>query len=187
LRNSFAQLLALLDHKIGRCPRCMKSAFISAAASWFLCIVAFCVWQENHALALLILAPLALTGLWLAHVAAYGGRVFAALRAEYIPTPARSGPTGGVPTSSRRDFFWMIATAAAITVSATVWLPTTSHALGHECGTGKYCPDDAPNCCSRSQGKCCNGNWACTVNGKCYAAHEDARAACGSGTVWACS
>lgn len=178
-----ARIIAMLDRTIGRCPYCMKTAFRSALLAWAVLAAAVWVWPGSVLAVAVLIGASALTALWLAHVVAYGSRVLALLQAEYRPAPARRG----APARSRREFLWVLGTAAAITASATIWLPATALARGNPCGEGKYCPDDAPKCCSRSQGKCCNGNWACTVNAKCYEHHEDARAACGSGTVWACS
>lgn len=174
-------ITAFADRNIGRCPRCMKIAFLAASAGWLLHVL----WQMVHPADLghaLLAIPVALTSLWLAHVASYACRTFGLLHAEYraVPVPARA-------VERRRALLWVLGTAASITAAATVWLPSSVLAAGHPCGAGKNCPDDAPNCCSRSQGKCCKGNWACTANGKCYDRHEDARAACGSSTVWACS
>ena len=183
-----SRLMSVFDRNLGRCPRCMKTAFSCAVVSWPLFLALWLVSPNNGLASWASVVPIGLTALWFAHVGTYGARVLQALRTEYL---------GGVPSRAaasecdfidRRRLLWVLGTAASLTVFASVWLPTVAFALGHPCGTGRHCPDSAPNCCSRSQGKCCNTGWACTVNGKCYASHSDARAACGAnGIVWACS
>ena len=181
MTKGLRRALGFADRNIGRCPRCMKIAFLAALASWAVCAGLLFVAPTGSAAGLLIV-PLALTTLWVAHVGTYAIRVLGLLQIEYRPVPV---PVSAI--SRRRTLLWVLGTTASITAAATVWLPSKAFADGHACGEGKYCPDDAPNCCSRSQGKCCDGNWACTANGSCYENHEDARAACGGSTVWACS
>lgn len=186
-----AAVMSILDRNIGRCPRCMKIAFICALGAWLLYLSARLAWPQHDHLALAAIVPIAFTGLWLAHATTYGLRVLRTLRSEYLgPAPIASADCTSVSAqrmSTRRSLLWVVSTAVTVTMAGALWLPARAFAAGHPCGEGRNCPDDAPNCCSRSAGKCCDGNWACVSLGKCYAKHEDARNACGSGTVWACS
>ncbi len=174
------------DFNIGRCPRCMKIAFASALGAWAIYLAARTVWPEIPILALAL--PLVLSALWLAHVAAYSGRVIALLCTEYRPVSASTSRNSAEASElSRRSLLSVMVLAAGVIATGTIWFPGRASAAGSPCGEGHTCPDDAPNCCSRSLHKCCNGNWACSTTGKCFTSHSDARAACGSGEVWACS
>lgn len=178
-------VMALLERNLGRCPRCMKIAFITAVTSWIVWASCSILWPQTAAV--LIALPLAFSALWLTHVTIYAARVFLLLSAEYrTALPAGRIEHPGNPVS-RRSFLWVLGTAGGVVAGATIWLPATAFAQGRPCGTGYTCPSDAPNCCSRSKHKCCDGNWACSTKGTCHDSHADARADCGSGQVWACS
>lgn len=188
MRNSISNLVHLLHDNMGRCPRCMKIAFLCAFISWLAVLAAHFVWPEQKIWKLLSLVTIGLTAVWLLHFAAYTARILAALWSEYIrgAVPLRNHGKGH--GFGRRDLLWVCGSALSLGALAAIWLPTPAFAAGNPCGTGRNCPDSAPNCCSRSQGKCCNGNWACTTTGTCHASHSDARKKCGkNGTVWACS
>jgi hypothetical protein len=168
----------------------MKTAFLSAIASWSAYFLILVLSPETHLPLISLLISAGLTGLWLAHAITYGTRVLLALRDEY----SGSASTGfidavyGSPqtVATRRKLLRLLGTAASITAVAALWIPSEAFAAGHQCGKGR-CPSSAPNCCSRSAGKCCNGNWACVHLGKCYRTHSAARRACGKGRIWACT
>lgn len=185
MRNLLSKSLRLLDDNLGRCPRCMKIAFVCAFSSWPAALAAQAFWPGAAVISFVFLAAVGLTALWLLHFASYTARVLAALWSEYRSDSVPMGNDSlGV---GRRDLLWVCTSALGLGVLATVWLPSPAFAAGRPCGKG-HCPDSAPNCCSRAKGKCCDGNWACTKTGTCHASHSDARAKCGkNGIVWACS
>lgn len=177
-----SKLIVFLDRNLGRCPRCMKIAFISAVASWAAFLVLWPLLPFDGKW--LSLVPVAFTALWVTHASVYGSRVLNKLRAEFATAELR--PVGASRVMNRRRLIGLMGTAAGFTLAAAVWLPNKAYAAGHPCGEGKVCPDDAPNCCSRTLGKCCNGGWACVPLGKCYADLASARADCGTGEIWSC-
>jgi hypothetical protein len=84
------------------------------------------------------------------------------------------------------QYFWP-QNAVTLGLFVSIWLPSVASASGHPCRTD-HCLDSAPNCCSRSLGKCCNGNWACYSSGTCHQTHAETSRKCGShGTVLACT
>ena len=183
-----SRLFEVVNHNIGRCPRCMKIAFLCASTSWLAYLIIQFFWPQEIATRLVIALPIGLTALWMLHFTTYTARVLAALRSEYIAGAPSRARAKGESDASRRDLLWVFGNALTLGFFASVWLPSTALAAGRACGTGRHCPDSAPNCCSRSQGKCCNGNWACSNTGTCHTSHSDARAKCGqTGTVLACT
>src|SRR6266849_3747835 len=169
MQSSIARVWSTLDRNLGRCPRCMKTAFLCAVLSSPLFLVGRLARLDGW-MALILSVPIGLTALWLAHFVTYGARVLRKLRAEYASTPFESAAT------SRRDFLWLLGTTMGLTVFATVGLPDVAFALRY-CGfvNGKdlYCPDETPNCC-RSREACCppDTGWAC------YIGEELAKRAC---------
>jgi len=164
----------------------MKTAFPGAFTSWIVVLVVLMFWPGDVVRNFVSLTAVAFTVLWLLHFAFYTARVLAALWSEYIVGAVPPGDDGKDNGYDRRDLLRVCGSALSLAVLAAVWLPTSAFARGQKCGTG-YCPDDRPKCCSRSQGKCCNGNWACTRTRTCHATHAQARGKCGrNGVVWAC-
>lgn len=186
MQNSFSKLVNILDNNLGRCPTCMKTAFVCAFISWFAVAAVEIFWPAGVAGLLVFLVAIGFSVLWTLHFTTYTARVLAALWSEYIGNTAPLSANGDGHAIGRRDLLWVCANALGIAVIATVWLPTSAFGQGQQCGKGR-CPDDAKNCCSRSQGICCDGNWACTKTRTCHPNHTSARAKCGkSGIVWAC-
>lgn len=172
---------------LGRCPTCMKTAFLCSSLCWLAALGWHFLRPGDGFGPLITLIAIAMTSLWLLHFVVYTGRILRMLRSEYVllRPPARS--PAGHGSITRREMLWTFGSAVGLGLAAAVWLPGDALAAGSRCGDG-YCPDDAPRCCSRSQGKCCNGNWACTKTGTCHDKHADARRQCGrSGIVWACT
>ena len=66
-------LFAFVSSKLGYCAKCVRKAFVIAAAFWVLAIAAlFC--GTTAALATTLTFAIALTALWLAHIVAYSKR-----------------------------------------------------------------------------------------------------------------
>jgi len=186
--NLISKSLTLFDRNIGRCSFCMKTAFICVPIGWLVFAAIHYLWPQNTVTRFAIALPIGLTALWLMHFVTYTTRVMTLLWAEYIGGRAPSARADGEYDAERRSALWVIGNAVTLSLFASVWLPSVAGARGHPCGRNRYCPDSAPNCCSRSQGKCCNGNWACAPAGSCHQTHAEARRRCGSGgTVLACT
>ena len=187
VRNSISKLVHLIENNLGHCPRCIKTAFLCASIGWLAVLAAQLVWPAGAAGTLIFLVAIGCTALWLLHFAAYTARILAALWSENIAGAVPGDSDGKRHGTNRRNVLWVFGSALSLGVMAALWLPTPAFAAGSPCGTGRSCPDSAPRCCSRSKGKCCDGNWACTTTGSCHASHSDARKRCGTnGIVWAC-
>lgn len=186
MQNLTSKLVRFLDNNLGRCPACMKTAFLCVFICWAVVFVAEFIWPIAAVLKLVYLITIGFTALWLLHFGTYTARVLMALWSEYIGSSALSDIDSNGVSNYRRNLLSVCANALSLGILASVWLPTTAFARGQKCGKG-YCPDSAPNCCSRRQGKCCDGIWACTKTGTCHSTHSDARRTCGkSGIVWGC-
>lgn len=182
-----SKVLSVIDVNLGRCPRCMKTAFLCALFSWPVYFFVQYFWSTGIVPNISILVAIGLTTLWFLHFFSYTVRVLAALWSEYIVSAGSTESERLVQAYGRRDILKVFGIAVGIGVVASIWLPVEAFARGSKCGKG-YCPDSAPNCCSRSRGKCCDGNWACTKTGTCHVTHRAARRKCGrNGIVWACS
>lgn len=180
LASIWATSKKYLDEKLGRCPTCMKTSFLSALISLLALLVTVVFVPVLAVQNLVMVVAFGLTALWLLHLIVYTKRIAIRLRSEYI------GRSSLPFDKQRRGLLWVCSTALTIGVLASVWLPTSAFARGQKCGKG-YCPDDAKNCCSRSQGKCCDVIWACTKTGTCFSNHTAARKACGiTGIVMGC-
>lgn len=185
MTNLAVHLMSFLDRNIGRCPRCMKSAFICAVASWPL-YGTLLMLQPGAVLAEgAILLPLGLSALWLAHVGTYGTRVLRTLRLESrnpAAPPAIDRRQGMV---TRRNIFWLLGNTAVITATASLWLPSiafaraaapaskdgkptssTGHADDASVQTAQNeCPPGFPIDCQN--GNCCPADSSCCDVGGC--------------------
>ena len=106
--------LTLIDHALGRCPRCMRKSF---AAALGICAVAFVLaafGAPRPIVTAVSVGAVSASGLWLAHVIAF------ALRAS-LPAPRAPekppAPAGSV--RSRREIALEFARAAAFIALAT--------------------------------------------------------------------
>lgn len=80
LRSTLNWIFSVLDRNIGRCPHCMKTAFLSALASWSIYLLVLMLLPQTHLTLISLWVSAGLTGLWLAHATTYGTRVLLALR-----------------------------------------------------------------------------------------------------------
>ena len=174
------QLTSFLDRNIGRCPRCMKVAFLSAVASWPLYGTLLALRPNALIADAAIVVPLALSLLWVAHAGTYGTRLLRRLRAEYGGASPQAGdrPPGGV---GRRSFLWILQSTAILTATASVWLPSLAFARAGDrplqmaqggcpqgypidCGTGSCCPQNS-SCCRSG---CCPSGYPHKCGGRCF-------------------
>ena len=65
--------LALLDRRLGRCPRCMRMAFHAAFAGWGLVPISFLL-NAGQLTRVAALLAVGLTALWIAHLVAFASR-----------------------------------------------------------------------------------------------------------------
>ena len=109
--------LARFVVRIGTCPTCVRQAFLAAATAWCSCLPA-AIMASIFNLPIVVVASLTiaalLTGLWVAHITAFGLR--AALHATAKPT----GGPGAERDSARRSFLGVMATAVGGIAIATI-------------------------------------------------------------------
>jgi hypothetical protein len=187
MRSASASLLSILDRNIGRCPRCMRTAFICALAVWCAYFAARLAWPAPGLPAVTILAPIGLTALWLAHAITYGTRVFTLLTKEMTrPIP----PT---PRTTRRDLFRVLASTAAITTTAILNLSTAAKAQGSNCPpTAPWRCTPAANCASSLLCVPIGCNYLCILpdtqckTGPCYEALPHCEELCTGGVCVGC-
>lgn len=136
---------------LGRCPKCMRKAFLATFAAWAIAIITVAVSGSPWAVASTTIAALGLTALWLAHIWAF------ALRTTKAPQHAASdlsvsGPPQTVPAPfSRRQFtakFARMATFAVVTSALSM-------SVGKAFATGTCdCSKCTSYCCPTANGYC---------------------------------
>lgn len=96
----------------GRCPNCIRGAFLSAAAAWGIYVACLASFSSPEILFGAIVVCIALTSLWVAHVIGFVTRlVLSTLRASHARTAAIP------PTFERRKLLGLITRAFALTVA----------------------------------------------------------------------
>jgi hypothetical protein len=160
---------ALADRShIGTCGKCMRQAFLVAAAAWCLCLPA-AIASSLTGSSMPIMAALALAGLltalWLLHVVVFGMRIALYISGKTEPASGMEA-SEGKPLRSRRAFLPILAKAIAGMVLATAMPSRVSYAYGN-------CND--PNSYPRSIIACVpSGNTnACCPEGSQYLSHCD--------------
>jgi hypothetical protein len=148
--------------RIGRCATCMRQSLMAAVAAWAVFIIAWLIGPNGLAQELIGLSALALTGLWLLHVATYAARAMTEARRGDASLPAASTGTeaSGAQIGRRRAIGTLLRTAGAgalASVPLALW-PTESFAFcgqctkNADCGVGYVCRNTAPV----NSGKVCN-------------------------------
>ena len=165
--TAFAALARFTTH-IGTCGKCMRQAFLAAAAAWCLCLpaaIASSLSGSNMPIIAAIALAGLLTALWLVHVVVFGMRIA-------LYTAAKTEPAGGMeasegkPHQSRRAFLPILAKAIAGIVLATALPSRVSYAYGN-------CND--PNSYPCSITACVPSGYtnACCPEGSQYLSHCD--------------
>jgi len=110
IRQVIAPVKALLQAKLGRCPRCMRWSILGALASWSAYAATASFWPDPGLLVALGIPAVCFTLLMATHVIVYMIRVSVALRAF-----ERRVANGSAPVTvriSRRQLVWMACQAA---------------------------------------------------------------------------
>lgn len=162
MRDLASKFRAHFAAKIGRCATCMRQSLAAASGTWGVFAISWAMEPSGLAPALTGLAALALTGLWLAHVATYATRAVTETRRGDAPLPAASPRTeSGVAQIGRRRAIGTLLRAAGAGAVASVPLmlwPSESFAFcgqctkNADCGVGYVCRNTAPV----NSGKVCN-------------------------------
>lgn len=135
VRDHFASV----TNKLGRCPRCMRKSFVTAAWAW-LAVIAF----DQFTRATFIILPVGIfatifTILWIAHISTFAARqsaIFAVLLA-----PAKFPSEGEIMDRGRRTVLPFIAKALVASVAIAV-LPVVGRARNSsEQESGDKCMD----------------------------------------------
>ena len=140
-----------LVHALGRCPKCMRKAFLAAFAAWVTAVFTIAVGGPLWMGAATAIVALGLTALWLAHIGAFARRMTTvpphAVSALAVSVPAR---TGTAPFS-RRQLMSKFARMATFAVVASVLSTRANSAFAR--GTCD-CSKCSAYCCPTANGYC---------------------------------
>lgn len=176
-----ASLVRLLDKKIGRCPKCMRTAFRFAAASWALAIVAALADAPAAPLRAALALALLLSLNWLVHIARYAARMtYAKYRTEQN-LRRLVAPSANAHWPGRRQLLISFSKGLAFAALATAVSYRFAMAQSCRCGdSGCECPPDFPQCVfnpARQESICCGFDaigcgsptltWCCASNTSC--------------------
>ena len=143
-----SQLVSRLASQLGRCPRCMRSCLAVAVTMWMVWLVAsITVSRPEIPFGIAILA-FALTGLWMAHLSAFGFRI--------ALTQMGDQPRAGAAcqaTSPRREFVASLAKSMALAVVTTA-LPVRSWAQQPCEKCERFSGKQRTDCCDCAFSKC---------------------------------
>lgn len=158
--------------RLGRCPACMRTAFLFAIGSLSVAAIATTLLSPGWPLFLAWLAAASFTALWVGHVFMFSRHA----------TQARARPAEGAVDLPRRTA--LLAFLRLMLVTATVTsLPRTLYAQGCNCFSDSNCtcPPDFPQCVfnpSTGEAVCCGANtmgcagptmtWCCPQGTQCY-------------------
>jgi hypothetical protein len=146
-----AALRSLIARKLGRCPVCIRLSLRLALAGWAAWGAAIALHLPWLARACALGWATAMTGLWIAHLAAFGAR------AILIPSRVPASSTApGLPPMPRRH-----ALAAFLRAAALMALASTSPALLSACSSGARTtpPSGSGSQSAPSCGSCPNPGW----------------------------
>ena len=159
--------------RLGRCPACMQTAFLSALGSLFTAAVATLAGLAGPTLVGIWVVAAALAALWFGHVFMFSRHATRALAVS-----RNAGPVDPSRRAALLEFLRLLLVTASITS-----LPKTLRAQSCNCYTDSdcYCPADFPQCIfnpSTGEAICCgpdtNGcagpsmTWCCPPGSQCY-------------------
>ena len=150
IRSSFI----LLDRAMGRCPRCMRKAFLAALAAWALAFAMIGLSVASWITTSMIVVALGLTALWLAHIAAFALRtVMATKHATGDLFTSKTAQMAAHPPFNRRQFAVEFVRTAALAVVATALTVRANSVLAAgNCDCSKCRSDQV--CCHTANGYC---------------------------------
>jgi len=140
--KSFVRFLV---QNLGRCPTCIRKAFLAAACSSALAFPLGALAPDSWVATAALVAALTLTALWLAHIGALAVRLMiASKRSELAEAPA---------PLERRKFLADFARGAAVAITATTLAVKASTSLAQgrcdcsRCSSEQYCCPTAGGSC----------------------------------------
>lgn len=144
MTNVISSIQTYFDQKIGRCAYCMRQAFIASLAGWALFGAAVLLLPGSPLVVFAGIAALAVSVLWLLHVAAHAGRATA--------KAGRMQKANAVDPAGRRQVLGTFLRAAGIGLLASVPVVSWSSAAlafcgqctkNDDCGVGWSCKNTA--------------------------------------------
>ena len=160
--------------RLGRCPACMRTAFLFASGSCVSVLAAWSTGLSGFPLLAGSLAAAAFVLLWVGHVFMFSRH---ATRSRGIVR----GQAGGGAISRRTALFTFL--KLLLVTAAVTSLPRSLRAQGCNCYSDSdcYCPPDYPQCVfnpSTGEAVCCGANtvgcagpnltWCCPSGSQCY-------------------
>lgn len=148
----------LLDN-FGNCPTCMRQSLLVALGSWAIVAVVYAAWPETLSLMFSGITAVALTGLWLTHIAVYS------VRSAHWAKNKRVAEAGSPAGPNRRQI--LSVALRAVAVGMIVSMPT---AFAARCAN--LCTKD-DDCGGSENGWCCknvapvNAGYVCNQCRKC--------------------
>lgn len=132
------------DRKIGRCAHCMRQASVASLSAWALFGAAVLMWPGSSAASLAGIAALALTALWLAHIAAHASRATVKagrrLQVKTVDPAARRRVLG---TFLRAAGIGLLASVPVISWSTAALAFCGQCTVNDDCGSGWSCKNTA--------------------------------------------
>ncbi len=168
--------------KLGRCPKCMKTSFLAAAAAWAVALALASMPTVPSIGAAIWAVPAVLTLLWIGHLASFAGRATrGAFRRAEDEERIRGASASAMIRWPRRRFLLTFAKMLVIAAAATA-LPFRAMAQDCSCADPECtCPPDAPDCYinpARQESFCCAYgdvgcsspllSWCCPNGSNCY-------------------
>ncbi len=134
-RDLYRNICALLNQKLGTCPKCMASSIVGSGLSWLAVAIVYGMWPDRLARAFTLIVAIAFTALMVTHVVVH---MFRAAPVVRVQTASRGGRQ-----KSRREFALAVASsgfsfAAAALVSLPL-LPRRADAKSHSSTYALYC------------------------------------------------
>ncbi len=176
-------VLATIDRKLGRCPKCFRLSFLGAVLGWILVTALHMAGAPPQVLLPVLTWPVAFTVLWLAHLVTFAGRNLKSAKAlDGVANIPLLGANARVIT--RRDSIRLFARSVqfAAFVSAAPLVTAVLSACG---GGGSYggvggnaCTAAGLLSCNTSNGLQCGYAVGGSTGYGCYAASSGAWACC---------
>jgi len=124
LRNLYQSTRALLNRKLGTCPKCMASSIVGSGLSWLALAILYAMWPNRLALAFTLTVAVAFTVLMITHVVVHMFRVAPAVRVLPLNRRGELDESQVGHQKSRREFGVAVARAGlSFATAAVVSLP----------------------------------------------------------------
>ena len=182
MKISIARKVEAIGTKLGRCPRCMKTSFLVAAAAWALALAIASMPTPQPIGILVWVVSAACTMLWIGHLAAFATRAKrGAFRKAGDEARIRGKSAAAMVRWPRRRFVLTFAKTFLVAALATSF-PLKLMAQSCSCSEPDCtCPPDAPNCfinpalqesfcCGYEDTGCASPllSWCCPNGTNCY-------------------